>query len=420
MEVVAPARLGPGFRWLLAATWTSNLGDGVVRAAGPLLVASQTDDAFLVALAALLQWLPPLLFGLVAGAVTDRVDRRWLVAGVNAVRCAVLGVLAATILTDVVSIWLVLVTMFVLGTVEIFSDNAVGTLLPDLVDRDDLAVGNARQMVGFITLQNLVGPPVGAFLFAAGMASPFVAQAVLVSLAGLLVSRIVLPPRDHGDDRHLSTIGRDIREGFRWVAGHAAVRTLILTVTLLNLTFGASWSILVLYATEHLGMGAVGFGLITTTMAAGGILATLCYGWLTKRISLGGLMRIGLVIETFTHLGLALATTPYVALPIFFLFGAHEFVWATTSVTIRQRAVPSGLQGRVNAVNMMGVCGGLVIGAALGGLIAREWGVTGPLWFAFFGAALTVALLWRSVSHIAHDTDHPEPGAVREEPSVAG
>ena len=71
VEAVAPRRLGGGFRWLLASSWVSNVGDGIALAAGPLLVASQTHDAFLVALAALLQWLPPLLFGLLAGALSN-------------------------------------------------------------------------------------------------------------------------------------------------------------------------------------------------------------------------------------------------------------------------------------------------------------------------------------------------------------
>ena len=71
LDRLAPPRLGSGFRWLLASVWVSNLGDGIAIAAGPLLVASQTDEAFLVALAALLQWLPPLLFGLFAGAIAD-------------------------------------------------------------------------------------------------------------------------------------------------------------------------------------------------------------------------------------------------------------------------------------------------------------------------------------------------------------
>lgn len=414
-EVVAPARLGPGFRWLLGATWTTNLGDGLALAAGPLLVASQTDDAFLVALAALLQWLPSLLFGLFAGAVTDRVDRRLIVVVVNLVRCGVLALLAATIATGVVSIWGVLAALFLLGSAEVFSDNAAGTLLPMLVPRDDLATGNARLITGFVTCNQLAGPPLGAFLFVAGSASPFVAQAVLVAFGALLVSRIQLPP--HRDETEpVGRVVQEIAEGFRWVLHHPAVRTLVLTVLLFNVTFGAAWAVLVLYATQQLGLGPVGFGLITTIMAVGGLVATLGYGWLTRRVSLGRLMQVGLVVETFTHLGLALATSPYVALPIFFLFGAHCFVWGTTSVTIRQRAVPARLQGRVNAINTLGVVGGLVVGAAIGGVLAQQWGVTAPFWFAFVGAGLTVVLLWGQMRHVAHD----EPADLHEDTVTAG
>jgi predicted MFS family arabinose efflux permease len=131
----------------------------------------------------------------------------------------------------------------------------------------------------------------------------------------------------------------------------------------------------------------------------------LSYGWLTRRISLGNLMRIGLIIETFTHLVLAATSSPYVAMPVFFMFGAHAFVWGTTSITIRQRAVPTELQGRVGSVNLVGVYGGLVVGAGLGGLIAQRWGVTAPFWFAFVGSAVFVVLIWSQLRHIAHEDD---------------
>ena len=113
-------------------------------------------------------------------------------------------------------------------------------------------------------------------------------------------------------------------------------------------------------------------------------------------------MRVGLIIETLTHLTLALTTTPAVALATFFVFGVHTAVWGTTSTSSRQRAVPTEFQGRVGSVYMMGVHGGLVIGAALGGVIARAWGVTGPFWFAFVGSALILAVIWQALGHIAH------------------
>ncbi|MEO9324948.1 MFS transporter [Nocardioides sp. C4-1] len=410
VEVVVPRRLGTSFRWLLASSWTTNLGDGIALAAGPLLVASQTDQPFLVALAALAVWAPPLVFGLWAGVLTDRLDRRRIVAAVNLARAGVLAVLTAAIVTDVVGIAVVLAALFALGTAETFADNAAGALLPSIVGRDDLAIANSRLQVGFLTINQLAGPPIGAALFAAGTALPFAAQGLVVLLGAVLVSRVV---HDHQapDPGSLAAVRHDVAGGFRWVVHHAAVRTLVLTIFIFNLTFGAAWSVLVLYATEHLGLGEVGFGLVTTVGALGGLAGTLSYGWITRRVSLGNLMRIGLVVETVTHLGLATTSSPWVALPIFFAFGAHAFIWGTTSITVRQRAVPPHLQGRVGSVNLVGCFGGLVIGSGIGGLLAQHGGVTAPFWFAFAGSAVFVVLIWHQLRHIAHADEQPAPVA---------
>ena len=407
-EVVAPSRLGTGFRWLLASSWTSNLGDGIALAAGPLLVASLTEDAFLVALAATVQWLPPLLFGLVAGALTDRLDRRLIVATVDVLRAAVLAVLTLAVATDHVPIAAVLGTLFLLSTAEVFADNSAQTLLPMLVARDDLAVANSRLMTGFITVNQLAGPPLGAVLFTVGAAWALGAQAVVVLLGAVLITRVVLPA-GQPEEGPRSALRTDIAEGLRWVRANPAVRTLVLTIAIFNVTFGAAWSVLVLYATERLGLGEVGFGLVTTVSAAGGVAGTAAYGWITRRVGLGDLMRIGLVVETLTHLALALTSSPWVALPVFFVFGAHAFVWGTTSITVRQRAVPQPLQGRVGSVNMVGVFGGLVVGSGIGGVLAQHGGVTAPFWFAFAGSAVFVVLIWRSLRHVAHADEQPAP-----------
>ena len=401
VDVVAPTRLGAGFRWLLASSWLSNFGDGIALSAGPLLVASQTHDPRLVSLAALLQWLPWLLFGLPAGALADRLNRRVLVASVDLARAGVLVLLSVSIATGVVSVPLVLGSLFVLGTAEVFADSASQTLLPMLVHRDDLPIANARLMAGFITVNQLAGAPIGAALFAVGAVWPFATQAVLVALGATLVLKVALPI--HVRERDGTTrMRKDIAEGFRWVMQHAAVRTLVLTIFVFNFTFGAAWSVLVLYAQQRLQLGAVGFGLITTCSAIGGLLGTLCYGWISRHVSLADLMRIGLVIETLTHLALALTRNAAVALAIFTVFGAHAFVWMTTSQSVRQRAVPTDLQGRVNGVNVLGVYSTLVIGSAIGGPIAHRWGITAPFWFAFVGSALFVVLIWGQLRHIAH------------------
>lgn len=408
VDAVSPPRLGSSFRWLLASSWLSNVGDGLALAAGPLLVASQTDDPLLVAAAAFLQRLPWLLFGLHAGLVADRLDRRRIVVVVDLLRAAVLGALALTVVTGAVNVGVVLAAMFVLGTAETFADVTTNTLLPMLVAKQDLGVGNGRLMIGMITGNQLAGPPIGAALFAAGRAWPFATQGVLVGLGAVLVGRIAITHQMQA--RQDESPRRQIVEGLRWLWHHAAMRTLTIAIVAFNVTFGAAWSVLVLYTKERLDLGDIGFGLVTTVGAVGGVLGSWGYGWIERRISLADVMRVGLIIETLTHLVLALTTVPAIALVTFFVFGGHAAIWGTTASSIRQRAVPTEFQGRVGSVYMMGVQGGLVAGSAVGGLLAQAWGITAPFWFAFVGSAVILSLIWRALIHIAH-ADQAEPVA---------
>lgn len=382
------------------SAWISNVGDGISLAAGPLLVASQTRQPLLVASAALLQRLPWLLFGLHAGVVADRHDRRLIVIAADLLRSAVLVVLAVAIFAGSVNVAVVLIAMFTLGTAEVFSDVTTSTLMPMVVEPEDLGVANARLMFGNITANQLAGPPIGAALFAAGRALPFVSQATFVALGALLVTRVALPAS--GRARSAAPGRQQIAEGVRWLWTHAPVRTLTITIVSFNVTFGAAWSVLVLYSSERLGLGDIGFGVLSAMSALGGVVGSWSYGRIERKVSLPDIMRIGLVIETLTHLTLAMTTIPAVAMMTLFVFGIHASVWGTTATSVRQRAVPIEFQGRVGSVYLMGVHGGIVLGAALGGLIASRWGITGPFWFAFVGSALILVALWRQLGHIAH------------------
>ena len=401
-----PARLGNRFRWLLASAWTTNIGDGVAMAAGPLLVASQTDDARLVALAGLLRGLPWLVVGLYAGAMADRLDRRTVVVTADAVRSVVLALLCVSIATGRISILVVLVSVFALGVAEVFADSTSSTLTPMFVDKADLGIANSRMQAGFLTANQLIGPPVGAFLFAAGMVWPFVTQLVCAVLGVVLVSRI-------GSTRHAmresvdTHVTHDIVDGIRWLWHHAAIRTLAIVILTFNITWGAAWSILVLWSLHRVHMGEVGFGLLTTASALGGMLGTAGYGWLERRFDLAVLMKTCLLLEVLMHLALALTTIPWVALAIMFGFGAYAFVWFNVSQVVRQRAVPTEFQGRVGSVYLIFVFGGMVIGQGLGGLIAEQWGLAAPFWFAFVGSGITLALVWSRLSSIAH-AEEPE------------
>ncbi len=417
VAVIAPARLGGSFRWLFAASLINNVGDGVVLAAGPLLVASQTRDPFLVSLALFTEYLPVLLFALIGGVAADRFNRQRMVILADLGRALVLVVLVATIVTGVVSIGIVLATLFVLGAAETFADSASSTLIPSIVAREDLGIANARMQGAFVLANQLLLPPVGAFLFAVGPALPFSANTICFVLGALLISRVVVP---RGAVRIVRTgVRSELVEGIRWLLGHPPMRTLALTIFAFNVTFGAAWSVLVLYASDRLGMNEVGFGLLTTAVALGGLIGTAAYGSLERRFSLADIMRVGLLIETFTHLSLALTTSPEVALAVLVVFGAHAFVWGTTSTVVRQRAVPDAVLGRVGGAYRVAITGGMVIGTPIGGLLATVYGLTAPFWFGFFGSALLVAVLWREFSHIVDAGDDPPAESPAEATSPA-
>jgi predicted MFS family arabinose efflux permease len=295
--------------------------------------------------------------------------------------------------------------MLALGIAEVFADATAATLMPALVPPRFLATSTHRGQTAFLTMNQLAGPPVGAFLFALGWAVPFGAQIVCVLAAVVLVSRIASSPAPDGapglalpPDAGKARIRTDIAEGARWIWGNAAVRTLAVIILVFNVTWGASWSVLVLWSRNVVGMDDVGFGLLTTGSAIGGIIGTSMFPWLSKKVSFATLMKAFLSMEVSMHAGLALTRHGAVAIAIMVVFGAYAFMWGTIAMTVRQRAVPHHLQGRVTSVANVANIGGLVIGQAIGGVIAEQFGLTMPMWFAFVTSGITLALIWRHVN----------------------
>src|SRR5690606_15734196 len=210
----------------------------------------------------------------------------------HGIRAIVVLALVAFLVTGTANIVIVLAVSFLYGTAEVFADTTSSTLLPMMVAPADLGVGNARLQAGFLVANQLAGPPLGAFLFAVGTFWPFLAQVLAVSVALVLISRIgrqPVPPRasseeDPAPQTH-QPVRRDIAEGVRWAWRNKPVRTLIVIILAFNVTCAAPWGILVLYATEHLGMGPVGFSALTTAWPIGGLPATLSVGWRAQRAS---------------------------------------------------------------------------------------------------------------------------------------
>lgn len=393
-------RLGRDFGKLWTGVAATNIGDGIALAAGPLLISSLTDDPRLVAGAVFAQQLPWVLFALVSGAWVDRLDRRKLIAAVNVFRAAVIAGLATAVWADAATVWLIYLAFFLVGTGETLADTASSALLPAIVPAEALPKANARLTAVLYVGNQFAAPPIGAALFVIAAALPFGVNAVmfLVAAAVMLTIRHRPAPKPAEPGRRIS---REIREGVRWLFGHQLLRTLAICLGLMNVLLMAAFAIYVLYAKERLGLGEIGFGILITAGAVGGLIGTALVTPLRRRFGDHTLLRVGLLVETATHVGLALATSVWVAGATTLVFGIHGAIWGVVATSIKQRVVPDELLGRVSSVIYLLVIGGSAIGAPLSGVLAAWLGVTGPFWVAAGAMTVLTVLVWRKFSKAA-------------------
>jgi MFS family permease len=398
--VAFPAELGSDFRKIWPAAIISNLGDGAMLAAGPLLVASITSEPAAVGAAAFVQQLPWLLFALFSGALVDRLDRRLMIVAADTFRAIVLAALGIAVLLGTSPLWAIYAVLFVLGTAETLADNASGALLVSAVPKDHLGKANARLFASGTVLQQLGGPPLGALLFAAGAGIPLVFDAVTFAAAAALIARVaVRPPLPDRSTR--AALWHEVHEGVRWLWQHSGVRTLALSILVMNITFCAAFATWVLFARERLGLSETQFGLLIAVGAVGGVLGMPTYHLLEPRVGSVTLLRAGLVIETTVHLVLAFTRNPWVAGATMGVFGIHAVVWGIVSTTTRQRVTPDALMGRVNSVYLLASVGGAAIGSALGGVLAQRFGLAAPFAIAFVAMVFMTAVAWRPLRHIS-------------------
>jgi MFS family permease len=397
--LLLPDRLGADFRKIWPASIISNLGDGAMLAAGPLLVASITNAPVAVGAAAFVQQLPWLLFALFSGALVDRLDRRLMIVVADLFRAAVLAALGVAVLIGTAPLWAVYLSLFLLGTAETLADNASGALLVNAVPKEHLGQANARLFASGTVLQQLGGPPLGALLFAVGSGVPLVFDAVTFAAAAALIARVAVRPAP--PDSPGTALWTEVRAGVHWLWHHAGVRTLALSILVMNITLCAAFATWVLFAQERLGLSDTQFGLLVSAGAVGGVFGMPVYHLLEPRVGPLTLLRAGLVIETTVHLVLALTRSPWVAGATMAVFGVHAVVWGIVSTTARQLATPEPLMGRVNSVYLLASIGGAAIGSALGGVLAQRFGLAAPFALAFVAMALMTVVAWRPLRHVS-------------------
>ncbi|WP_307796362.1 MFS transporter [Amycolatopsis sp. 195334CR] len=386
------ASLGGAYWRLWLSSALSNLADGVFKVALPLVAVGLTRSPALIAGLTLAVRLPWLLFALPAGALADRLDRRHAMLGANFARAGLLAVLALAVSLDVASIWVLYAIAFAVGVTETIYDTCAQSLVPRLVDRDQLSRANGRLFAVELTANEFVGPPLAGLLVAAGALASFATPAGLwlAAIGALFLVRGEFRPPREGPS---SSLRADIAEGLRFLFRHRVLRTISVMVGVFNFADTAVFAVLVLHAVgpgSAMGLSEQAFGLMLTGVAVGGLLGSLAGEW-AERV-LGRAWTVGLgFASSGVMLGMpAVSTDPYVVGAAFVLGGAGLMVANVVMVSLRQRLTPDHLLGRVNSVHRLLAWGTMPLGAAAGGLLAQWLGL--PATFLLM-AALTLALL---------------------------
>jgi len=393
---------------LFGASAISNLGDGIGLIAYPWLASAVTRNPILIALVAVVQRLPWLVFTLPAGVVTDRYDRRTIMVWANALRAvltvgvafAVLGAgslpgpdligAPETVVESNVGLYLVILfATLLLGCAEVLYDNSGQTLMPSLVDTHQLEKANGRLWSVEQVTNTFIGPPLGAVLIAVSFSLPFFVDAATFAVSAALIS--IIPRREPSvaaADRR--PMREEIGEGFRWLWGHELLRPMAIILGLLNALGVMTMAVLVLFAQEVLETSPTEFALLSTGGAVGGVIG----GWTASNVS----ARIGSGPSLWVTLlggGAISAATGFMSWwpAVWVLFAVFMFtavLWNVITVSLRQAIIPDELLGRVNSVYRFFAWGMMPLGSIVGGLIvvvvdasaSREMALRAPWWIA--------------------------------------
>ena len=383
----------------------SSAGDGMFLTAFPLLAAILTRDPVLIAGVTMASRLPWLMFSLFTGALADRMDRPKLMIGADLIRLVIVGLLGIAILTDVVNIWMLYLSAFLLGTCETLHVNAAQGLIPAIVKPEDLLEANARFASGQIVAAQFIGPPLGVAMFNASMSLPFLADAATFAGSAALVARV---PDEHAVEPPTTKILQDIKEGIRYTIETVSLRRLTEILMVVNFFYFAANSLLVLYNEDLLGGNKVTFTALSIGAASGTVISRFFLDKITTKLGKTRTLQVSLWAWAIATIGLAVAWEPILAIVMHLVLGLGSGWWIALNTTLRQQITPTRMLGRMNAVSRTVTWGIVPFGALFGGIAARLFGLRGPFIISAIvmtSYALFAKRLLKPVEHAINQQD---------------
>ena len=408
-------KLGPAFNRLFSASVISNLSDGLLAVAAPLLAISLTKDPVLISLLSAFVMLPWLLFAIPIGLIVDRSNKRLLITFTNSIRFITAGLVALAISTDTITIYWLLLATFLIGTCEVATDTATQSLIPVILEKKNFEKANSRLNIAETVIQNFIGAPLSGFLYATAIVLPFILNSLGFLIAAIFVLMIPAHLISHGsaDDKHeveKKSFISDIKFGLNYLWNDRPLRRLVATTTSLGFFYSLSTSTLILFITETLNLPTQYFGVLLAGSGSGAVLGGILTSTLSKKFGRGGVLAVAIFVSSITVLFQGFA-------PNFWVFGSIGFIsaffitnWNILLMSCYQVLIPAELYGRIHGARRTFVWGVMPFGAFLGGVIAKS-GLRLPLIIGGIATTLISLTAFSFVYRLGNQTsqgDHSE------------
>ncbi|QUQ66737.1 MFS transporter [Kutzneria sp. CA-103260] len=356
---------------LWTADGLSNLADGVLKTAVPLIAVGLTRDPVAVAGLGVAFTLPWLVCALPAGALVDRVDRRRAMLAANATRGALL-----LVMFGVHELWALYAVALCVGVTETVYDTAAQSIVPQIVDRDLLPRANGRLYAVELMANEFAGPPLAGLLVGVGAMAAFGAPVALWAAAVAVLA--TLPGRFKVARPEPTTLRADIAEGLCFLVRQPILRTFTVATALFNLATSATFAILVLYAVgpgSAMSLSEQTYGVLIASTAAGSLLGSLLAERIEHWLGRARALQLSYVVSAVTIAVPTMTTNPVTVGIGLFTGSAAVLVTNIVMVSLRQRITPDRLLGRLNSTHRLVAWGTKPLGAALGGFLATTIGV---------------------------------------------
>jgi len=394
--------------------WTgetiSNFGSSITQLALPLVVFKLTGSAVSLGIGFAMFGLPHLLFGLIIGAWSDRLDRKRLMIVVDLLSAAVLMTVPLAAVAGVLSVWWIYAAIFTLSTLGIFFQAGQFAAIPSLVERDQLVTANGRIQASF-SAAAVLGPLVAGAL----LAFIPIEDLLYVDAATFVVSAVALGaiarPFNAPRQAARTSIRADIVEGLRYVLRHPVLRNISAMMALINFVSVTVYAQIVLFAKQRFTVADSEIGLLFAADGAGVVLFSLAAGPLRSRFSFGNVALGALMLSGVTTVALAYVPSYPLAVVLSAIGAGLGILFNINTGSLRQAIVPNHLLGRIITIAMVLAWSANPLGATIGGVVVERTGDVQSVYAVIGALVFGIALYFRLFSPLGRAERYLETAA---------